>query len=247
MKTLKFALAAVMLGTAAVQAQRPDAAAPEALLTWRDPARLEVGAIYAHLSREVELAGAEWRLRGEAVDVQLGVSPWPWLLLFGQVGASEARLRGPMHRDGSAGAGGRLGAHLNVWQIYEGVQVSSWRFTVKLAGEYAYRTARDDGAGELRWSEALVALPLDYYLSFSRTYRHLYLSELHGVGIFAGPAFSVVDGTWERRGVRTSFGEAEAAGFVAGADLWLLGNLAFGARVDWFGETSMQLNVRYRF
>ena len=36
-------------------------------------------------------------------------------------------------------------------------------------------------------------------------------------------------------------------GVVGGADLWLLENLSFGARAEWFEETSMELAVRYRF
>ena len=248
-KTACWLVVALLGGTAAhgQRELRDDPSAPESLITWRDPAQVQAGLVYSHVSRMVDVGGVESKFRADAVDAQIGVSPWSWLLLYGQAGASDGRLRDAMSADASTGAGGLLGVRLNLWQVFEGVQVTSWRFTVKLAGEYSYRTAEDDGSGSLAWSEALVALPLDYYLSFSRTYRHLYLSELHGMSIYGGPAFSQIEGTWERRGTRRDFDEADSFGAVAGADLWLLRNLCFGARLDWFEESSMQVNVRYRF
>ena len=41
--------------------------------------------------------------------------------------------------------------------------------------------------------------------------------------------------------------QALKSGAVAGANLWLLENLAFGARADWFERTSLLLSVLYRF
>ena len=104
-----------------------------------------------------------------------------------------------------------------------------------------------DGAGDLRWGEALVMLPLDYHLSFARTFRNDYLNEFQGFHLYVGPAFSKLDGTWTRAGTERDFEEQEAFGVVGGGELWLLDNLAFGARFDWFEGTSGQVTVRYRF
>jgi hypothetical protein len=242
-------LAALALRASAGQGDlRYDPSAPEALLAWRDPSRLHVAALYQRFSRTVDFDGIERRLDADLVEAQIGLAPWPWLLLYGQVGSTtEARLRNAMSRDASAAAGGLLGIRVNLWQIDQGVDVSSWRFTVKLAGEYAYRTADDDGSGSLAWSQTLLALPLEYHFTFQRTFRHLYLSDFHALALYAGPAFSQVDGTWKRNGIRQDFDESDAVGVLGGADLWLLDNLAFGLRLDWFQETSWQLNVRYRF
>ena len=240
----------VMAGAAAASAQRnvmEDRSADTALLTWSDPSSWQVGLAYSRLSRPVDLRGAEWDLTGNGIDATLGVSPWPWLLLYGQVGASQATLDGLLDDEPSAGAGGLLGARLNLWQLYEGVQRTAWRVTLQAAGQYAYRTSGDDGDGDLQWSETLAMLPLNYHLSFARTFRNAYMSEFQSVSAYAGPAYSKLDGTWTRRSVETDFEGKDEFGVVAGVDLWLLENLSFGFRADWFGGTSGQLTVLYRF
>lgn len=250
MKTIACWTMVMALGAAAAVAQRnvmEDPSADPALLTWRDPFPWQAGLVYQHLSRPVDLDGVERELSANIGDVAIGVMPWPWLLLYGQAGASDGRLEGLMREDAEFGAGGLLGARVNLWQIYEGVQKTAWRLTLQLAGQYAYRTAADDGEGDLEWGETLVMLPLDYHLSFARTYRNYYMAEFQGFSLYVGPAYSKVDGTWTQNSLEREFEETQAVGVVGGAELWLLENLAFGARADWFDGTSLQLSVRYRF
>jgi hypothetical protein len=224
-----------------------DPSADVALLTWRDPANWQAGLSYAYVSRQVVLDGVEWRLRGDIVDAAVGVSPWPWLLLYGQAGASQARLDGAMQSKASPGAGGLLGARVNLWQLYEGVHKTAWRLTLQVAAQHAVRTSEDDGEGELHWSETLVMLPLSYHLTFARSFRNYFMAEYQALNVYAGPAYSKVDGTWTRQNVERDFEEEQEFGVVGGVDLWLLENLAFGVRADWFEETSMQVRVLYRF
>ena len=224
-----------------------DASGETALLTWRDPVPWQAGLSYMRMSRPVDLEGAEWDLKADIVDAMVGVSPWPWLLLYGHAGASEGRLDGAMRIDPSAAAGGLLGARLNVWQIYQGVHKTAWRLTLMLDGQYGYRTSDDDGDGDLDWGETLVMLPIDYHLSFARTYRNAYVGEFQSFHLYVGPAYSKLDGTWTRGELERDFEETEAFGVVGGGELWLLENLAFGARFDWFEDTTGQLTVRYRF
>lgn len=238
------------LGATAAVAQRnvmEDPSADPALLTWSEPGAWQVGLVYENLSRPVELNGAELDLRGDIGDVAVGFSPWPWFLLYGQIGASQAGLDGAMTEKAEFGAGGLLGARANLWQLYEGVQKTAWRVTLQLAGQYAYRTTADDGEGDLQWGETLVMLPLDYHLSFARTFRNYYMAEFQGFDLYVGPAYSKVDGTWTRGDTETDFEEIQSLGVVGGAELWLLENLSFGARADWFDGTTLQLTVRYRF
>ncbi len=240
----------VVLGATAALAQRSvmeDPSADPALLTWSEPGAWQVGLAYAHLSRPVDLAGSEQELSGDAYEAAIGFSPWPWLLLYGQMGASEARLDGAMSRNTGLGAGGLLGARVNVWQLYEGVQENAWRFTVQVAGQYAYRTSADDGEGELQWGEAFVMVPLNYHLTFARSFRNYYMAEFQGFDVYAGPAYSKLDGTWTRGNSEMDFEETQSVGVVGGAELWLLENLSFGTRADWFDGTTIQLTVRYRF
>ena len=251
MKTLAWwaAILALGAGTAAASMNvEEDPSGETALLTWRHPVPWQVGTVYSHLVRTVAFAEGERELRGESVDVAIGVSPWAWLLLYGQAGALfEGRLRGAVDGEFDPGADGLLGARLNLWQIYRGVDKTSWRFTVQLAGQYAYRTGADNGAGTLAWGETLVMLPVNYHLTFARVIRNVYIGEFQSLGLYAGPAYSRLDGTWELGDVERDFEETRAVGIVGGADLWLLENLSFGVRADWFDDLSLQLAVRYRF
>ena len=250
MKRTAYWIAMLALGIPAAWAQRDlreDGSADPALLTWSDPVRWQAGLAYGRVARMVDLEGAEAKLSGDTYDVALGFSPTPWLLLYGQAGGSEAQLDGLQSEGSASGAGGLLGARANLWQLYEGLQLNAWRVTLGLAAQYAYRTADDDGDGDLQWGEALVMLPLDYHLTFARSFRNVYMVEFHSLGIFIGPAFSKLDGTWTRRGAERDFEGADSFGVVAGGEFWLLENLSFGVRADWFEDTSVQGMVRYRF
>ena len=250
MKKIACWMMMMAMGVPAAFAQRnvmEDPSADQALLTWSDPSAWQVGLAYERVSRPVDLEGAEWDLRGDIVDAVIGVSPWPWMLLYGQVGSSKATLDGVLREDPSAGAGGLLGARLNLWQIYECLQATAWLVTLQLAGQYAFRTTEDDGDGDIQWGETLVMLPLNYHLSFARSFRNYYMAEFQSLDAYAGPAFSKVDGTWTRRGVEKDFEEVQSFGVVGGVDLWLLENLSFGARAEAFDGTSLQLTVCYRF
>ncbi len=239
----------MVLGVSCAWADRnvvKDRSADEALLTWSNPINVQAALIYTHLSRPVDLGSQEDSLRGDIVDVGVGYTPWPWLLLYGQVGGSQPSLDA-LSENPSIGAGGLLGAQVNLWQLYEGELATAWRLTLQLTGQYEYRTSQDHGDGELQWSESLVMLPLRYHLSFARSFRNYYMSEFQSVSIYLGPAWSKLDGTWTRNNQEIDFEESEPFGVVGGVDLWLLENLAFGVRADWFDGTTMKLHVLYRF
>ena len=240
----------LLLAAPAVRASlnvEEDASAETALLTWKNPVPWQAGLGYLRLARPVDLDGTERELKAHVAEAMVGVSPWPWLLLYGQVGAAEARLGEAMAATADAGAGGLLGARLNAWQIFQGAHKTAWRLTLQVAGQYAYRTSADGGEGELRWQETLAMVPLDYHLSFARTFRNTYAGEFHSLHLYVGPAYSKLDGTWTRNGLDRDFEGTEEFGAVGGGELWLLENLAFGARFDWFDGTSGQITVRYRF
>lgn len=239
-------LALTVTSAAAERALLEDLSADSALITWGTPVKIQVGAVYTHLARPVDIGYREDTLRGDIVDACIGVSPWPWLLLYGQVGASDARLDS-LNESSQMGAGGLAGLRINLWQVFEGVQETAWRFTVQAAGEFEYRNSKDSGDGEVEWTEGLLMLPLQYHLSFARSYRNAYMAEFQSLSAYAGPAWSTLDGTWNRNGTKTDFEEQQDVGVVGGVDLWLLENLSFGARADWFDRTSFEVRVRYCF
>ena len=238
------------LSTTMALAQRSvveDASAEQSLLTWSNPVGWEAGLAYVHVTRSVDLEGLETRLKADIADVEIGMMPWPWLLVYGRAGGSQAQLTEVAGDDSSPGGGGGIGMRLNLWQIYEGVQATAWRFTLQMAGQYMYRTTQDDGDGEVQWGEALVWMPFNYHLSFARPFRNSYMAEFQSLAVYAGPALSKVDGTWTRRGAEQDFEEEDNFGAVYGAQFWLLENLSFEARAEWFENTTLQLMVHYRF
>lgn len=250
MKTKILWLAMILAAATAASAQktiRDDASAPTALVTLPDASRWQAGLAYARVARMVTLDGVEWKLRANGIDVLLGFAPVPWFQIYGQAGAAEARLVDAMSDLLSPGGGGLVGARLYLWQLHQGAQATAWRLTLLADGHYAYRSTQEDDEGKLQWSEVLIMLPLDYHLTFARTFRNFYMSEFHSLRIYAGPAYSRIDGTWTLGATERDFREVESAGLVGGADLWLLENLSFGARVEWFRDTTLQLNVRYTF
>lgn len=250
MKKIACWTATMILGAAAACAQRnvlEDKSAESALLTWSEPGAWQVGLDYSHLARPVLLDGAEANLEADLAEAALGFSPWEWLLLYGRAGAALGRLEEVMAEDADAGAGGVLGARVNLWQLFEGEQATAWRVTLQLAGQYAYRSSADGGEGEIEWGETLVMLPLDYHLSFARTFRNFFMSEFQSLHFYVGPAFSALDGTWTRAGTEIEFEESESFGVVGGLELWLLENLAFGAHADWFDGATLHVTVRYCF
>ena len=226
---------------------RIGAGGSRALFSWHDPNRIQVGIGYARISRGAEVGGIERRLQADVAEAGLGAWALPWLLVHGSAGACQAGFEDAMDEKGSAEFAGRIGLRANLWQVDEGLRESSWRFTAGFAGDYGHFASGDDGEGETSWNEIRVVLPLEYYLSFARTYRQLYLTEVHGMSIYAGPAASWIDGKWKKNGTQRDFEESETFGAVAGAELWLLANLCFGVRLDWFEESTVELNVTYRF
>ncbi|NLB66104.1 MAG: hypothetical protein GX803_06525 [Lentisphaerae bacterium] len=240
-------LAALLAPAWGQPVRQADKTAPGALLQMTDAPRWQVGLAYANLSRSVDVEGFEVKLKGDVADVYLAVQPTDWLRLYGQAGASRARLDSLAEPRPGAGAGGLLGAGVNVWQFHPRLPDAAWRFTVGLLGQVGYRTTDDKGGGEIRWLETLVALPVDYHLTFARNTRNRDAGDFHSVRVYGGPALSTLDGTWKRGGTKRDIKQAEKWGAVGGAELWLLDNLAFGARADWFDHTTLQLTVRYCF
>lgn len=220
----------------------------DALLTWRTSSRWQASLLYGYLNRDVTMDDVTLQLRADIVEASVGVSPWPWLLLYGQVGGSQARLNPVMRDDSGAGAGGLLGAQLNLWQIYPAREATAWRLLLQVVGEVSYRTASDDVAGDLEWTTGTVMLPFFYHLTLARSELNARAADFHSLAIYAGPEVSWVDGNWTRGGIKRSFREEDSVGAVVGAELWLIEHLSFGVRAEWLGErTSGQMNVRYRF
>lgn len=224
-----------------------DRTAEEALVIWQDPRPWQARLLYTRLSRPVEMEDEEWRLRTDIVEAEIGVRPWPWLLLFARAGGSEARLDPRMTQDAKPGASGGGGLSLNLWQIHQGATATAWRLTLPLRAEYLHRSTQDSHPGRLRWEEARISLPLTYHLTYARSIRHANSADFQSLTLFGGPVYSTVTGRWSPWGTRHSFSEKESLGIIGGAEFWLVETVAFGACAEWYEHASLLVTARYQF
>lgn len=248
-KTLKpLALFALTLATTtpapAIMHQEHDP--PQAAVAWSNPDHIAVGASYARLARPLDLP-AHPSLQADAFDLMIGWQPTAWFLLFAHGGASQAKIKEHDIHPSDFGAGGGIGAKLNLFQIDEG-QDSAWRFMLKLEARYTYRTTSGNNCnGKFQWGEAWAAIPLTYALHFSKRARVGYRDEFYSLELFGGPALSKVNGTWKQNNLHTHFEEDDLLGAFAGGELWLFQNFCIGGRAEYFGKTGFSAYVQYNF
>ena len=226
----------------------PDASAPEALWAWNDPVPWRAGVEVGRAMRKVKVGGAECDWTGDSAEAFVAVAPWGWMELYGRAGGHRGKMeRGAFSEKTGVGAGGALGAKLNLWEIGPEHDTAAWRVTIGLRGEYAWRTGKERKGTKAEWGEAFFFLPVNYHLSFHGTQRSTYATEAHAMDLFVGPACSLLDGDWTENGTKFSFRERQAAGFAGGLRIWLVPNLGIEGSLAWFDGASYLAGVQYRF
>ena len=224
-----------------------DPSAPSAIVDWEPSSSWSVGLTYAHRMRpvEVDANGPEWTIAGESYDAFVAFS-WNWLELRAFGGATQAHLKEYALKDLDPEAGGGASLAINLWQISP-EEESAWRALLRLEGRGEWRTTSADNGESLEWFEGFAALPLHYTLSTTRSRRNSSIRDFHALGVYIGPAFSVIDGRRELGGTETSFEQSDLYGAVGGVQLWLLRNLEFGGRLEYFGDCTWSLGCTYVF
>lgn len=240
--------AAALAAAPAFAAPADDPANPAALVDWEPSSSWSVGLAYTHRIRPVEVdhGGPEWTISGESYDAFVGFA-WNWLELRAFGGATQAHLKEYSLKDLDPEAGGGASLALNLWQISPDEESSAWRALVRLSGRGEWRTSSADNGESLEWFEGFADLTLHYTLSTTRSRRNSSIRDFHAVGAYVGPALSFVDGTREFAGSKTSFEQSDLYGAVGGVQLWLLRNLEFGGRVEYFGDCTWSLDCTYVF
>jgi len=234
---------------AGTQAQTPAAGVPTdpALLEWEPSPSWRAALSYIHRERPVEPANGapEWTLSGESFDASVLWS-CGWLELGVFAGGTRAHLREYGLEDLDMEAGGGAGLGVNLWQISPADEHCAWRALLRLEGRAEWRST-SGGTDSLEWFEGFAAAPVSYLLTTSRS-RHLSsVHDFHAIGAYAGPAVSAIDGRREFGGAKVDFEQADLAGAVAGVDLWLLANLRFGGRMEYFGDCTWTVSCEYSF
>lgn len=224
-----------------------DPSAPPALVDWEPSSSWSVGLAYVHRLRPVEADnGPEWTIAGETYDAFISFA-WNWLELRAFGGATQARLKEFSQKDLDPEAGGGASLALNLWQISPDAESCAWRALLRLEGRGEWRTTSNDAGASLEWFEGFAAMPLYYLLSATRSRRTPDVRDFHALGAYVGPAFSVIDGRRELGGTKTSFEQSDLYGAAGGVELWLLRNLRFGGRLEYFGDCTWSIDCTYVF
>ncbi|MBR6023226.1 MAG: hypothetical protein IK066_12505 [Kiritimatiellae bacterium] len=243
MKTTRlFLLLALAVPLAAAAA--PDA--DPALIEWSPSPHWSAGVAYTHRVRPLSRdGGGTWSLSGESYD---GVVTYTrdWWSLFAFAGATQAHLEEYALKDLGMDPGGGAGLRVNLWQIAPAKSGGPWDVTLKLEGRAEWRETSSDRE-TLRWFEGFAAAPVAWRLSSARSGHDTSIHDYHAIGAYAGPALSALDGTREFANAKTSFEHDDLVGGVAGVELWLLRNLRFDGRLEYFGDCSFALSCTYLF
>ena len=250
MKTTSVWLAAgavLMLLAASAVAQDED---DSVLWEWSSPSDIQVWAAYEHILRPLDMdhaRKADRTLKGNLGAAGIEWSPLGWFSLGAFAGAAEARIDEYMAECGSLGAGGGLSLGANFWQISAEHHRSAWDVTIRAETRASYWQSGDDGEGSVEWFEGFGALPVRYRLRLTSGIRSIAPQDFHSLAIWAGPAVSVLDGEWERSGMKESFTEADTFGVAGGADMWLIDSLKISGRIEWFGDAGFWVGCTYAF
>lgn len=227
----------------------PDASAPEGLWTLNDPVPWRVGAWVSRVNRPVRMRNADWDWQSDALEAQIEVAPWGWLVLYGRAGAYRGKMELGSHAAGrtDVGPGGALGAKATLWEVAPERSTAAWNFTVGIQGEYAWRWGAETDGRKAEWKEAYFFLPLNYHLTMHVTQRSSYMTESHALDLFVGPSCSLLDGEWTEPGLTGDFEEHQVAGISGGLRIWLMENLGVTGWIDWFDACTYRAGMEYRF
>lgn len=246
-KSIFFFLLCAAAAGARAQVPSAGSAADSALIEWEPSSSWRASAGYTHRLRPVEpvRGGAEWTIAGESYDACV---EWTcgWFDVRAFAGATRARLKEFASDDLDMEAGGGAGLGLNLWQISPDDVHCAWRVILRVEGRAEWRSTSDD-RDSLEWFEGFGAAPVSYVLTTSRSRVNSDIRDFHAIGAYAGPAVSMIDGRREFAGTKTDFEQSDLAGAVAGVDLWLLSNLRFGGRLEYFGDCTWSLSCEYSF
>lgn len=230
----------------AVAATTKDVGNDDALFSSSRLSRLSAGFDYGYIRRDVDPKnGPTLGLKGQHYSGMLGYDVFRGITLLGTLGASQAKLpEDPGWND--VRFNWSLGVQANLWRFNEGVDISAWNLTLQTLAEYAWYDSGSEGQ-QIRWSDVYVAIPLKYKLTFAHASRGWSKADFKALSLYAGPAFSFVNGEFNSYGPTVDFTENQTWGVMGGLTIHMLESLSFGAQMDYFDTASVTVSLRYHF
>lgn len=171
----------------------------------------------------------------------LGIDAQEWLTIFATFGTSKAQLTSTQTEMGDTGSKWSFGITANIWHHdVQDPDAIAGRLAIKTTLEYS-KYASPSGIGDGNWSEITCSLPVSYEISRDAPQNDT--SDIFGIMLYAGPAFSLVSGSI----TDNSFEQDQSFGGIGGLDLYLFHNLSLGVYVEYFDDYNIGYNMRFHF
>lgn len=200
--------------------------------------RWSIGLDAASIRRGVAINGAQSRLEASAFGGFIGWRGIPWMTLYTVLGQADAEIG---FDDLDSGFYGALGAHATLWQYdMTDPEFLTGRWSVRVHGEFAMA---DLSAGD--WQDVSGSLRLQYEI-FTTSIEDTQTMPF-SLALFAGPMFSVMDGTVATAGMSRDFEVTEEIGVVAGIELSISHNVLIGAGLEYTDDSTWVGSLRYKF
>jgi hypothetical protein len=189
-------------------------------------------------------SSAEISLESETAGVMIGYDFASWLTGFTTLGSGRIRKEED-NAYADQGFRGSLGLSANLWRTdLTHPEFLEGTISFKTVMEYSQLTSSGTKA-DYEWNELSVSFPLSYEMFTS--YGEFESDQIFSLVLYAGPAYSGVDGSITGSSRDVSFSEADAIGITTGADLYFADNLALGGQFRIFEDTEVSVSLFYHF
>jgi hypothetical protein len=226
----------------------PGAISRESMVTADNLSRLSVGVDYEAIQRDILVGGAGIAntLEARSIDGFFAVDMTPWLSPFFTLGASSV-LDAGSDEYGDYKLKWSVGLNFNIWHYdIESPDFLSGRLSIESMVEYARYASENVGneGNHVKWTDLTAILPICYEM-FEDISPIADKSLRTSLNLYAGPALSIVDGTFSARDA--SFAEDQRFGFIGGVDIFLAEKVSIGAHMLVFDQASVTATLRYHF
>lgn len=235
-------LAAALPASAASQAVQMNRAS---LIESDGIPRISAGASIELLSREVVAYDTAGSLEATSYSGYLGCDLWRWLTVFGTLGSMNLDTLEVPGTTGSFDSDLRwsLGFQASIWHVdLTKPDYMRGRLSIGITTEYTDCSSADDYS-DISWTDTMVALPVGYEIPNEA----MVYWGVHSLYLYAGPAYSAIDGDVETPTVTVPFEQSHDFGALMGADIFAAPNLSLGGSMLYVDDLTVTASVRYHF
>lgn len=247
MKSIKGILMAMGLLVVSVEAGTfPSSITRDPLARGDMSERLSVGVTYTYTDREISVSrGADMVLKADRFSGYVGYDALPWLTTFVTLGGTRLDTSDAPWTSSDYEFSYSVGVNAYLWEadVLEPA-FAAGRLTVKAHAEVGQNQSSSN-LGDSDWMELTIAIPVGYEL-FDR-YAISDSGVSTSLALYAGPAFSMLDGDIAVGGRVAGFESDREFGALVGADVYFAPSVSVGASALIMNEASFSVSGRFHF